>query len=368
MSSSIVVKYRLLMNMKIHKKIAVGVLLSTALLSVEAAQQRVAGSGPGGYSQWATDQYPGFDGLDTLPVPEKKEHGWFKKWLGIGIPKGSTASEQMALAKRFEEEGDCKDAVKAYDALVREWPASAEASEAQLRIARLLEGNLGEYADAYEEYAYLLDFYPRECPYADIVEAQYKLVNLLYDTRRVFLGMSFTGNRELRQGYERIVRRAPGAVYVPEAMLKIAGLRELDTDYEEAIKVYSSLRSRYPGTDAARVALYREAKARMWLVRRLAYNLPRCKDTESYLKLAVKNDPSHPDVEEMRTWLKELSDYLAEDAWTRAKFYDTRMRTRHATIAAYERFIAEHPDSTHADEARARVAALKNENKEESPK
>ena len=92
------------------------------------------------------------------------------------------------------------------------------------------------------------------------------------------------------------------------------------------------------------------------------------RDTESYLKLAVKNDPSHPDVEEMRTWLKELSDYLAEDAWMRAKFYDTRMRTRHATIAAYERFVAEHPDSSHADEARARIAALKDGNKEESSK
>ena len=124
------VKYRLLMNMKIHKKIAVGVLLSTALLSVEAAQQRVAGSGPGGYSQWATDQYPGFDGLDTLPVPEKKEHGWFKKWLGIGTPKGSTASEQMALAKRFEEEGDCKDAVKAF---LQNNPDIAENVEEQVR-------------------------------------------------------------------------------------------------------------------------------------------------------------------------------------------------------------------------------------------
>ena len=356
------------MNIKDCNRIAAVVIMSVAVLSVEASSHRVAGSGPGGYSQWATDQYPGFDGLDTLPVPEKKEMGWIRKWFGVGAPNGATALEQMSVAKGLEEKCEYKDAVKAYDALVREWPASVEAPEAQFRMAKLLETSLGEYSDAYEEYAYLLDFYPRSCPYADVVETQYKLVNLLYDTRRVFLGMSFTGNRELRQSYERIVRRAPGAAYVPEAMLKIADLREQDTDYEESIKVYSSLRSRYPGTVAARVALYREAKARMWLVRRLAYNLPRCKDTESYLKLAIKNDPSHPDVEEMRTWLKELSDYLAEDAWTRAKFYDTRMRTRHATIAAYEKFIAEHPDSSRAEEARARIAALKDGNKEESSK
>ena len=355
------------MNRTVHR-VVVGVMSAATALQVCAAPQRVAGSGMGGHSPWATDQYPGFDGLDNLPVPEKKENGWLTEWFGIGAPDGATALEQFRIAESLEAEGEHKDAAKAYDALVREWPASAEAPAAQFRLASLLESRLAEYADAYEEYSYLLDFYPKDCPYAKVVEAQYRLVNLLYDTRRMFLGMSFTGNRELRQNYERIVRRAPGAPYVPEAMLKIADLREQDTDHEEAVKVYSTLRSRYPGTAEARIALYREAKARMWLVRRLAYNLPRCKDTENYLKLALRNDPSHPNAEEMRTWLAELSDYLAEDAWARARFYDTKLRTRRAAVAAYERFVAEHPDSSHADEARARIARLKDSKNEGTQK
>ena len=343
------------------KAIVTCAMVVIVMLPSAAAPQRVTGSGYGGYSQWATDHYPGFEGLDNLPVPEKKEKGWLAEWLGIGTPKGATPAEQLAIAKKLEADGDYKAAAKAYDVLVREWPASVEAPEAQYRLAVVFENNLGEYADAFEEYSYLLDFYPKSCSYAKIVETQYKIVNLLHDTRRMFLGMSFTGNRELRQNYERIVRRAPGADYVPEAMLKIADLREQDSDYEEAIKVYSTLRSRYPGTVEARRALYLEAKSRMWLVRRLAYNLPRCKDTEGYLKLALRNDPSHPNVEEMRKWLSELSDYLAEDAWVRAKFYDTKQRTRHAAVAAYGKFLSEYPDSSHADEARARIAELNNE-------
>ena len=357
------VQYGPSMNRKI-KKTAAFLLMTAVAFSLDAAPQRVVGSGYGSKSRWATDHYPGFEGLDNLPVPEKKEKGWLREWLGIGAPDGSTAQEQFAIAKKLEDQGDFKDAVKAYDALVREWPASSEAPDAQFRLASILESHLAEYADAYEEYAYLLDFYPRDCNFSGIAEAQYKLVNLLLDTRRMFLGMSFTGNRELRQSYERIVRRTPSADYVPEAMLKIADLREQDADYEEAIKVYSTLRSRHLGTKEARRALYLEAKARMWLVRRLAYNLPRCKDTENYLKLALRNDPSHPEAEEMRAWLKELSDYLAEDAWTRAKFYDTRQRTRRAAVAAYEKFLAEHPDSSHAEEARARIEELKGADKE----
>ena len=334
-------------------------ILAASAASMAAPSQRVAGSGPGNTSQWATDQYPGFDGLDNLPVPEKKDRGWLWRWFGIGKPSCATAALQLEFAQKLATEEDYKGAAKAYDALVREWPASPEAPIAQFRLAYTLEANLQEYADAFEEYSYLLDFYPRSCPYAKIVAEQYKIVNLMHDTRRMFLGMSFTGNRQLRQGYEQVVRRAPGADYVPEAMLKIADLREQDIDYEEAVKVYSTLRNRYAGTIEARKALYLEAKARMWLVRRLAYNLPRCKDTEGYLKAAVRKDPSHPDVEEMRGWLKELREYLAKDAWTRAKFYDSRQRTRHAAVASYEKFLSEYPDSSHADEARARIEVLK---------
>lgn len=345
-------------------RIATGAIAAAVAIAADAAPQRVSGSGLGGHSPWATDHYPGFEGLDDLPVPEKKEKGWLTEWFGLGAPDGATAPEQLEIAKKLESDGKYGAAAKAYDALVREWPASVEAPEAQRRLAAVSETHLGEYADAYEEYSYLLDFYPNDCPYADVVETQYRLVNLLCDTRRVFMGMSFTGNRELRQRYERIVRRAPGAPYVPEAMLKIADLREQDSGHEEAIKVYSTLRNRHPGTGEARSALYREAKARMWLVRRLAYNLPRCKDTEGYLKLALRKDPDHPDAEEMRTWLAELGNHLSEDAWVRAKFYDTRQRTRHAALAAYERFLSEYPDSPHADEARARIRELESEKNE----
>lgn len=333
--------------------------LAASAAAVAATPNRVVGSGTGSESQWATDQYPGFDGLDDLPVPEKKGKGWLWRWFGVGKPERGSSSSQLELAEKLEGDGDFKGAAKAYDAIVREWPSSPEAPTAQFKLAYILETNLQEYEDAFEEYSYLLDFYPRNCPYAKIVSEQYKIINMMFDTRRTFLGMSFTGNRQLRQGYERVIRRAPGADYVPAAMLKVANLREQDIDYEEAVKVYSTLRSRHPGTSEARQALYLEAKARMWLVRRLAYNLPRCKDTESYLKLATRKDPSHPNVEEMREWLKELREYIAEDAWKRASFYDSRQRTSHAALASYEKFLSEYPDSSHAEEARARIEALK---------
>ena len=97
-----------------------------------APGHRVVGSGIGGNSPYATDAYPGFDGLDDLPKPERREKSWF-----LHVAR-DTPIEQFAYAKELAENNDFKKACKMCDALVREWPASPEAPQAQLMYAMLL--------------------------------------------------------------------------------------------------------------------------------------------------------------------------------------------------------------------------------------
>lgn len=319
-----------------------------------APTKRVAGSGLGGNSPYATDAYPGFDNLDELPKPEKKD----TSWIWFLRAKCDTPAEQMAHAHQLEAEGSLRAARRAYDALVREWPASPEAPKAQLALAMVWAKKCMDYDEAFEAIEYLLDFYPRDCDYLELVNYEYQLVNMMVKEKKTFLGMSFTSTRVCRQHYESIVRRAPGASYVPEAMLKIADLREQDDQYEEAVQVYATLASKFPLTPEARAATYLEAKARMWLCRRLSYNRPRCKDTLNYLAMAMKRVPDLDQLDELKTWQSELSQQLSEDAYAQAKFYDTKQRTRHAALSAWERFLKEYPDSPHAEEARARIEAL----------
>ena len=328
--------------------------LTLSLFSLYAAPpKRVAGSGVGSNSPYATDAYPGFDGLDDIPRPEKKDTSWF-----LHVSR-DTPAEQLAYAQQMEEEGSLRAARRGYDALVREWPASPEAPKAQLALAMIWAKKYKDYDEAFEALEYLLDFYPRDCDYLELVGYEYQLVNLMIKEKKTFLGFSFTSTRVCRQHYESIVRRAPGASYVPEAMLKIADLREQEDQYEEAVQVYATLAGKYPRAPEARAATYLEAKARMWLCRRLSYNLPRCKDTANYLTAALKRFPDLDEAEELKGWHDDLIRHLSEDAYAQAKFYDTKQRTRHAALTAWERFLKEYPDSPHADEARARVEALK---------
>ena len=331
--------------------VACAVLGGLSLWAVPA--KSVAGSAISGNSPFATDAYPGFDGLDDVKKPERREKSW---WFGVKRPN---ATEQFAFAQELEKKNDFKAAAKAYDALVREWPASLEAPKAQLRFAQILAERLNDYEEAFAQLEYLFDFYARDCNYKELVDYGYKLVNTMVDKKKSWFGFSFLSNRLVRQHYESIVRRAPGASYVPEAMLKIADLREQDSEYEHSQKVYATLQSKFPFHTDARTAAYREGRARMWLCRRLAYNLPRCEDTRSFFKHLLARYPDLEQREEVRGWDTELANYMAEDAYQQAKSYDTKRRTVHAAISAWEVFLKKYPDSPHAEEVRGLIEELR---------
>ena len=327
--------------------------VACACVAAQAAEPHrgVAGSSFAANSPYATDAYPGFDGLDDLKRPEKKDKSWFN-WVDRATP-----AEQYELAKELEAASSFRKARRACDALVREWPASPEAPHAQLRIVKIY-AHEQDYDNALEELEYLLDFYPSEVPYLELVEYLYKLTNLMVKEKKTMFGLSFTSDRVVRQHYESVVRRAPRASYVPETMLKIADLREQNDEYEEAVQVYNQLVMKFPKTTEAEVAVYLQAKARMWLCRRLSYNIPRCVDTQKYLKMMIADHPRHDRVDEMKEWLAELEKHLEADAYRRAKFYDSKQRTPHAAAAAWQRFLKDYPLSPHADEVRARIETL----------
>ena len=93
------------------------------------------------------------------------------------------------------------------------------------------------------------------------------------------------------------------------------------------------------------------------------YNRSRCQDTIAFLKMAQLSGPDSEFRTALTAWLAEANALIEDEAYAAAKFYDSRTRTRRSAINAYERFLDAYPQSTHADEVRARIAELKGEGK-----
>ena len=338
------------------------IVLSVAALWCSLAAVAVSpGVSPGPGIRYATDAYPGFDSEDELLKPSRKEPRWFG-W--INGPKKDTAAEQFKYAASLEAEESWKAAKKAYDALVREWPTSPEAPKAQKAIADICLGKLLDSEAAFAEYRYLLDFYSAQCNYDEIVELMYKTAELMRDEGKTVLFFRFDNTVDVRRAYEAVVLRAPGAKFAPQAMLTIASLREDEDKQDTAATVYENLRSMYPNSSEAAVALYREARARMVVLRRCEYNRERVRETIGFFTYAIESGKlSSEEAGEVAQLRAEARALLEDEAYKAAKFYDSRTRTRRSAMSAYQRFLDEYPTSDRAPEVRRRLFELQEEGK-----
>ena len=332
-------------------------LLAAALLTLPLIASAQAPSAGPGSPRYATDAFPGFD-RDDEPLEEGRKR---PKWFGwFGGPSAETAAGQLDWCAARAGAGDWKAAAKGYDALVRAWPHAEEAVWAQQRLAETLLAHL-EYENAFYAYKYLTDYYSSACDFDATVRRMYEAAKLMKEAGKRMLFFRFANTIDVRRAFEAVVLRAPGAEYAPEALMTIASLREDEYEYEKAVEVYESLRNLYPGTPQAKASVAREAKDRLCLLREHAYNRTRCLDTLGFIRMALADGVDAATRAELERARAEATALLEDEAYKAAKFYDSKTRTRRSAISAYEKFLREHPGSSHVEEVRARLTELQQE-------
>ena len=327
--------------------------ISFLVLAATLSAQDLNSSGAVNNARFATDAYPGFDSSKEF-APERKEPRWF---AFVNGPDCGDAASQMVYCRSLESEGNLSKAAKQLDALVREWPTSKEAPEAQLALARIREEQ-DDLEEAFSEYRYLLDFFSLSCDYNAVADKLYEIAGKMRVEGKTIMFFRFRNTVDVRRAFEAAVRRAPGAKWAPKAMLEIADLREEEGRDEEAVKVYENLRNIHYGKPEAAESVVREAKARMRILKDCGYNRDRSRDTLAFLEMALKSCKGD-DVGVVNGFIAETKALIEDEAYRAAVFYDSRMRTRRSAINALEGFLAEYPGSAHAADVKARLEELK---------
>lgn len=311
---------------------------------------------PGPGIRYATDAYPGFDSTNSFVKPEKKEPKWFHFWNG---PKKDSAAEQLEYCVSLIKNRAFDKAAKELDALVRDWPVSTEAIKAQKALADIYLKYTFEYEKAVKEFVYLLDFYSFDHDYKLSAKRAYEAAERMREEGKTIVFFRFANTVDVRRAYEAIVLRSPGADFVPDALLTIAELREADEQYELAVTVYENLRNLYPASAQAKVAIAREARARMKILSMYEYNRARQQDTIGFLKQQLSNPAlSEEDRNEIVEFLNKSSEMNEHEAYLAAKFYDKPSRTRRSAINAYESFLRKYPASEYAGRVLDRLHEL----------
>jgi len=296
------------------------------------------------------------------PLIYRPGEGWtYESVEGGGKWQRSRAKEQLEVAQTAFDKKDYSVGLKAARRVVRVWPLSDYAPQAQYLVGRCYEAT-GKDEKAFAEYQKVIEKQPKIANYQEIVQRQYDIANKylagkwfkLWGYIPIFSSMEKTSEM-----YQKIVKNGPYSEVAPQAQMKIGAAREKQSNYALAAKAYETAADRYHDRpQVAADALYKQALAYDKQAQTAEYDQSTAGQaiaTFTDFMTLYPNDPRVADAQKIITTLKTEQ---ARGSFEIAKFYEKYKRWNGAMVY-YNEVIVLDANSRYAAPARQRIDELK---------
>ncbi|QSR85762.1 outer membrane protein assembly factor BamD [Methylacidimicrobium sp. B4] len=292
------------------------------------------------------------------PLVWRPGEGWTDESTGAGL-SASSSRDQLALGKKFLDAKDYDNALRAFNVLVRRWPYSFFAPEAQFRIAECLEKR-GDFLKADKAYDKMIQKYPASSFFEQALERKLAIGNLyLAGEPQRLLGVPFGPSVKTAVDiYESIIRAAPYGRLAPIAEFQLGLARTQEKKYTEAIAAYSRILDKYPNSELADDAQYQLGYT--WYVSALATAYDQSsgeKAMEAFEDYIVRY-PLGDKVAAAREHLVLLKKRATLGSFNIATFYE-KTRNYKAAFIYYSDVIRQNPDSEQGKIAEQKVKQLR---------
>lgn len=298
------------------------------------------------------------------PLIYRPGEGWTYEAVGTeGKWRRTRAKDQLDVAQAAFDKKDFGQARKAARYLVKQWPLSDYAPDAQYLLGRCYEAKKHD-EKAFKEYQKLLEKYPKYGKCEDILNRQYVIAGR-------FLGGQwfkvwgiipfFSSMDKTAKMYEKIVSNGPYSDVAPQAQMKIGEAREKQKDFMLAAKAYETAVDRYNDRPkVAAEAFYRDGMAYEKQALKAEYD-----QSTAGKAIATFSDfstlyPDDPRVGQTQKIITRLKMEQARGSYEIAKFYERYSRWRGALVYYNDVLILDPEGATpYAAEARKRIDVLK---------
>jgi len=215
------------------------------------------------------------------------------------------------------------------------------------------------WEDAFEAYQELVTRYAGRFDFNDVIGRQIRLADRIAERRamRWLLGGFSTPERALPL-YTQILTNAPNSAGAPGVALRIGRIHEENGDLAEAIAAYAEVRIRYPDALEAEEAAARRIECLLRLVRRAPNHTAMLDEAWSSIRDFLARYPQSPHAAQISRHAAEVAERRARIAFESAQMYDRARYSNEVIRTAYERFLAQFPESPWAPAARRRIAEL----------
>jgi len=303
-----------------------------------------------------------FPSRSPAPLIYRPGEGWTYEPVGGGAKwQRPRAKDQLEVAQSAYDKKDYSLALKAARRVVRVWPLSDYAPQAQYLVGRCCE-ETGQDEKAFKEYQKVLEKQPKISNYEEILQRQMTITDRflagkwfkLWGYIPFFPSMERTSDM-----YEKIVKNGPYSDVAPQAQLKVGTAREKQGNYPLAVKAYELAADRYHDRPkVASDALYHAGLAHQKQAQTADYD-----QSAAGQAIATFTDfktlyPDDPRVSQTDKIIADLKGEQARGNFQIAKFYEKRKRWAGAMVY-YNEVQMQDPDSPYSAEAQQRIYVLK---------
>lgn len=281
------------------------------------------------------------------------------KWINPKYAVKDTPEEQYHFAQSFFERKDYARARIEFKNLLRSFPQSAWAPDAQIGLARAYEAET-DYYQAFLEYRKALQTYPSVTRVDEIVEREFHIGELfLKGQKRRLLGSAeiIPAQEKAVEVFQAILDDAPYAKLGDQAQFKLGESYRVIGQFDEAKAAFEALAERYPDSPLAQQARFEIAMSARRAALPPAYDAtPADQALQEFAKFKEEfpDSPLQSDVDQEMT---KLLEQRAQHAFEVAQFYE---KTKHPESAKiyYRDLVTNYQDSPWAAQAQTRLQAL----------
>ncbi len=280
--------------------------------------------------------------------PSQAEWMWTPesgKWISEKSVEKKSAMLLYEEAQNKEQAGDIQKALDLYRKLIRQYPSSSIAPDAQYWVGHLMEEQ-GDYYRAFKEYQKVIENYPSYKKFNDILERQYQIGNLYLSGEKLKL-MGFAILPAVDKSieiFETIVRTAPYSPVAPRAQFNIGEAYRKIKRYAEAIPEYQKVLENYPDSDLAAEARYQIGQCSYQKTLNPNYDQTNTDVALDSMKTFVRKHQDSKKSVEMQQKIEELIRRKAQKSFDIAEFYN-RSRADEAAIIYYQDVIDNYPQT-----------------------
>ena len=294
--------------------------------------------------------------------------GWYYEPFGENIQwKRDRAKDQLAVAQQAFDKHDYGTSLHAANRVVRVWPLSDYAPDAQYLIARCFE-TAGKDEVAFNAYQTIIDKYPHSEKYEDVLWRQYGIANrfLAGQWFRLWTYIPFFPSMDrTAEMFGKIVKEGPYSDVAPHAQLRIGAAREKQRNYEDAVQAYETAADRYRNQPViAADALYREGISYAKQAATAEYDQGTAAKAIATFTDFITFYPDDQRVSRAQRAIVALKAEQVRGNFEIAQFYEksktlSTAQRRSGAVVYYNEVLQLNPNSPYAAAARQRIEALK---------